>query len=510
MPEYWKMAYDAAVRAGIDPNIFVRQMALESQQFDEDVITGKRKGAAGELGIAQIMPQYHPGINPLNPQQALDYAAQLMRSYLDRYGNYELALAAYNAGPGAVQKYGGVPPFEVTQNYIKKILGTVEGAPAHKQTPIPPPGASAPSQGRPLPDKEPVQSPGKSPGGDPSTTLAFPEIVFYEKYDEKSKQWIWTDETPSRGGFLKIGDNDVRETRQRIYKDGHIEESYDGGKTYQFTRFEDNIRKEYLASLPKQGTETAARSIQKIGNKVYLVNELTKEVELLNIPVEDEVEKFQDPHTGAILLYNKTKGRIESDKEGFPIMLSRPIPGWKPGIGVQEPPALRNPEQIELDKLRVRNQDLTNQKLERELGNQFSQALKDADQAISELQAKHVRGEIGLDEMNRTADLIRENTVALLKGTTPFQLEQQKQNQQNIRATLAESYLNRRSQTAATMGQSLLSGLLGAYGKLRTSNNPPPMPDPLAMAWDFTDYTGNDELSQLARSVLTGALGGQQ
>jgi soluble lytic murein transglycosylase-like protein len=61
--------------------------------------------------------------NPLDPVQSLQGGAKYLRQQLDRFGGDEkLALAAYNAGPGAVQKYGGVPPYTETQNYVKSVM----------------------------------------------------------------------------------------------------------------------------------------------------------------------------------------------------------------------------------------------------------------------------------------------------------------------------------------------------------------------------------------------------
>jgi hypothetical protein len=110
----------AAVAAGIDPDIFARQIKQESG-FNPNA-----KSPAGALGIAQFMPDTAKGlnINPNDPSQALPAAAKLMRSYLDMYGgDYKKALAAYNAGPGAVDKYNGVPPFKETQAYVSAIYG---------------------------------------------------------------------------------------------------------------------------------------------------------------------------------------------------------------------------------------------------------------------------------------------------------------------------------------------------------------------------------------------------
>jgi hypothetical protein len=111
-------ARQAAARAGLDVDVFERQINQES---------GFKVGAAsgaGARGIAQIVPEFHPDVDPSDPYASLDYAANLMAGHLKTYGgDYSKALAAYNAGPGAVAKHGGVPPFEETQTYIRNILG---------------------------------------------------------------------------------------------------------------------------------------------------------------------------------------------------------------------------------------------------------------------------------------------------------------------------------------------------------------------------------------------------
>jgi peptidoglycan DL-endopeptidase CwlO len=85
---------------------------------------------AGAQGLMQFMPATarELGVDPFDPASAVDGAARLLRSHLDRFGSLELALAAYNAGPGAVSRYGGVPPFAETQRYVQKILADVGGA----------------------------------------------------------------------------------------------------------------------------------------------------------------------------------------------------------------------------------------------------------------------------------------------------------------------------------------------------------------------------------------------
>jgi soluble lytic murein transglycosylase-like protein len=119
MIDYQAIAAAAAQKYGLDPAIFARQITQESG-WNPTIVS-----SAGAVGIAQIMPVTAKwwGVDPLDPIASLDAAAKADRNALDRYGgDWRLVLAAYNAGPGAVATYGGVPPYSQTENYIRLIL----------------------------------------------------------------------------------------------------------------------------------------------------------------------------------------------------------------------------------------------------------------------------------------------------------------------------------------------------------------------------------------------------
>ena len=104
---------------GVPEDLFKRLVQQESNW------NPKARSHKGAMGLAQLMPgtARKLGVNPRDPKQNLEGGAKYLSQQYAKFKSWRLALAAYNAGPGAVQKYNGVPPYKETRNYVKVILG---------------------------------------------------------------------------------------------------------------------------------------------------------------------------------------------------------------------------------------------------------------------------------------------------------------------------------------------------------------------------------------------------
>lgn len=114
-----EMLTSAAIRHGVDPKL-VKAIAIAESDMNQDEIS-----PVGAIGVMQLMPQTAEslGVNPYDEQENIEGGTMYLKQMLDKFdGNVSHAVAAYNAGPGAVQKYGGVPPYGETQAYVGRVM----------------------------------------------------------------------------------------------------------------------------------------------------------------------------------------------------------------------------------------------------------------------------------------------------------------------------------------------------------------------------------------------------
>ena len=142
--EYVEYATKYAQSEGVNPNFVIAVMAAESA-FDPNAVS-----IAGAQGLMQLMPETADryGVqDPFDPEENIRGGVKYLRHLLGQFGNKRrLVIAAYNAGPGAVMKYGGIPPYAETQTYVRRVMsyfhqlnnsgtiaGTTDSSPHHRR-----------------------------------------------------------------------------------------------------------------------------------------------------------------------------------------------------------------------------------------------------------------------------------------------------------------------------------------------------------------------------------------
>lgn len=131
-----RIIQEEAGRQAISPDLIRAVVKAESGGRPD------ARSKAGALGLMQLMPGTARELNvqdPLNPRENVRGGVRYLNQMAERYGDLDLALAAYNAGPGAVKRYGGVPPYKETQDYIRKIRRELELNAAPEQSASSPP-----------------------------------------------------------------------------------------------------------------------------------------------------------------------------------------------------------------------------------------------------------------------------------------------------------------------------------------------------------------------------------
>lgn len=126
---YLKLLRETEIKNGIPKDLLVR-MAHQESHFRKDIIHGPYESRAGAQGIMQIVPKWHPDVNPWNPKEAIPYAGKYVTKLYERFGNWKDAIAAYNWGPTNLSRFkkGEIKnmPTE-TKNYIAQISADITG-----------------------------------------------------------------------------------------------------------------------------------------------------------------------------------------------------------------------------------------------------------------------------------------------------------------------------------------------------------------------------------------------
>ncbi len=119
--EFSPLVYEASQRWGVSPALIHAVITAESN-YDPEALS-----RAGAMGLMQLMPgtaQRFGVADPWDPEQNVHGGARYLRELLDRFQSLKLALAAYNAGEGAVERHGNqIPPYEETQTYVQRVMG---------------------------------------------------------------------------------------------------------------------------------------------------------------------------------------------------------------------------------------------------------------------------------------------------------------------------------------------------------------------------------------------------
>lgn len=124
-----------AERANGLPSSLLGRLLYQESHFRPDIITGALQSAAGAIGIAQIVPKFHPGVDPLDPVASINYAASFLASLKRQLGTWDKAVAGYNTGAGNVQKAIAAASIsrddwlnhvaDETKSYVRDILGDI-------------------------------------------------------------------------------------------------------------------------------------------------------------------------------------------------------------------------------------------------------------------------------------------------------------------------------------------------------------------------------------------------
>ena len=514
---YWRaVTRSIAERVGIDPDIFERQIRQESG-FDPNA-----GSPAGALGIAQIVPKYHPSVDPLDPYAALTYAATWMKQLYGQYGNWRDALIHYNGGGGAIQRWRSGRPIEESVQYINAILG---------------PG-KAEAGGLPTPELGEGGTPITSAGG---ATMASPQLpappelqavervkgnpVSIRKLDPKVK-----DE------FGMEADN-LSPTLRFLFKDGtylDIKSNYDpaapgsaqaasyeviGGTALASAAKADDKKPSSAAQLepitdpntgktvklrdPVTGTVIdlpdakaptgPKRQVVTINGKRYLYDPDTDTTTRSTLP--DEVEKPEKPKRST----HTFGGRIYTTDENGNVVNSADVRTAEErqaaGLGIQKTQQDLAEGSIDLEKKK------------RDLLPKQQQIIQGHYDTIKYVQGMLERDEITPSQADAYVAASNAAAQAGLQGTTPFAMREAEETADRERKKMGVDLVNQRISSGGALASGLMSSAasLGSRAMLRPGQTSLGV-DPLAAAMAFMQQTNSvAQADPLTAGLLSGA-----
>lgn len=514
-------ARQAAIKNGVDPNIFVAQINQESG------FNPAAHNPSGASGIAQLMPQYYPNVDTSDPYASLDAAAQTMGQNVKRNGgDYAKALAAYDAGQGAVDKYGGVPPFAETQQYVKVILGSAGGKtmgqmqggnppPADNRPPLPgqmtpglvaavdpeiaaiiamaadgDPATPTPPQGAPASDPALADPNGVASGMDGTTILRILEAKYNLPHTQAR---IATKSTTDPNTFQKT---DTSYTTRYTWSNGKTLDietpSQQGLPNYV-------LRGSALADLGNTAHSNGSHSSADNSSPwIVYFDENGKVVG------KDPNPNYQ-PGTGP-------KSTVSSADNSNPFLVHFDANGNITGTERNPnyiPPAGQDPNEVAYKKALTAQAEASTAKINQSLRPVAQAAIEDAYQIIDAIKADVAAGRKTPAEASELMAQVHQGLAQTLTGTTVFEVQKQAQDTQTQRASQAASLLNQRVQSAASLGSSLFGAATANGGILAPKGGGSWGIDPMQIAnGEVNQMGGGQGTGDAAAAFLKAALSG--
>jgi hypothetical protein len=501
------LARRIAQEAGVDPDLFVRLVRQESG-FRVDAVS-----PAGAQGLTQLMPATARGLgvsDPFDPEQNLRGGARFLRAMLDEFGgDYRLALAAYNAGPGNVRKYGGVPPFQETQRYVSVLWDQ-----APRSSGGPKVQASVQAQA----DEDDVftrvvNAKGKWVGVKPVGTTTTKRKKYDEFGEEEGAEDVPVQSPTYRYTFedgtyvdARKGEGDAYEVvggtaLTSLAREQKAEEKAAGAppKVVQGQVWDaEQGRFVPAPGLPQTAARTAAAAGEvNAGGKRYRwvpnypgdAQGRYEEVPGIGAPDEERGAK-----PGRVFTVGRSIYREAEDGTVTKV-------GEEPRDATQRAP--RYPEEEEQARLNI-------QKTQRELMDKRRLAIQGHQETVRHVQGMLERGEIDPQAADAYVEASRLATEAALRGSTPFEEAQEKRVAEQERKKIGRDILDQRLSSGVSLASSLLSSATGLAGKAvfrpgQTTLDYDPLEDLMSL---LNELQGGEDVTPYAKGLLMGAAQG--